>query len=69
MTRLAARVKRLGERAGGTICPMCGNGSGAPVVFTINTTLATEQNVPPKHCPRCGAVSWFTIQIDRREGA
>ncbi len=68
MRGLRRRIERLGQRAGGAACPECGNTPGAPVVFTIVTTPTHERTMPTQHCPRCGAIHWFTIEIDSVNG-
>jgi len=68
MRGLQRRIERLGQHAGGTTCPECGNTPGAPVVFTIDTTPAPERTMPAQRCSRCGAIRWFTIEIDSVNG-
>ncbi len=68
MRGLRRRIARLAQHEGGTACPECGNTPGAPVVFTIDTTPATERTLPAQRCPRCGALHWFTIAIDSVSG-
>jgi len=68
MRGLRRRIERLGQHAGGTTCPACGNTPGAPVVFTIDPTPTHERTMPAQRCPRCGAIHWFTIAIDAVSG-
>jgi len=68
MRGLQRRIERLGQHAGGTTCPECGNTPGAPLVFTIDTTPAPARTMPAQWCPRCGAIVWFTIAIDSVNG-
>jgi len=68
MRGLRRRIERLGQHAVGTTCPECGNTPGAPVVFTIDTTHAPERTLPTQRCSRCGAIHWFTIEIDSVNG-
>ena len=68
MRGLRRRIARLAQHEGGTACPECGNTPGALVVFTIDTTPATERTLPAQRCPRCGALHWFTIAIDSVSG-
>ncbi len=70
MRGLQRRIARLAQHAGGAICPACGHNPGAPVVFTIDTdSTHAEGRASAEYCPRCGAVSWFTIVFDRQGAA
>ena len=68
MRGLQRRIERLAQHEGGAACPECGTIPGAPVVFTIDTTPAPERTMPAQRCPRCGAIRWFTIEIDSVRG-
>jgi rRNA maturation protein Nop10 len=65
MMRLAARVKRLTEYAGGAICPVCGGGAGVPVAFVSgDTPRDMHEPTETEYCPGCGRVTRFTITFD-----
>jgi len=67
--RLTTRVNRL---ARGTGCSLCGTG---PMRFVIRTDgvklVPNEPTAEYRSCPACGrrVLVWFTIAIDRVEGA
>ncbi len=64
------RLRRLENVfGGGEGCPECGEGSGAPIKFSVIHPNPRGEDEPfePKYCSTCGAQTSFTLYLGEHE--